>query len=169
MSSRASRLAAAAVALWAAIAFWAAIQAAPARAETLQGATIVREDGTLWVSGRRVQLWGVVLAPSPPTCLPDERPASCGQRAVLALDRMLDGAFARCEIVCQPLPPAPISARCTARGQDLAAWLLINGWAVADDGAPGHYRSLEHAAIVQGRGVWSPTGGRLVVPGTRTR
>lgn len=163
MSSRASRSLAAAVALS------AAILAAPVMAQTLQGATIVREDGTLWVSGRAVRLWGVVLAPSPPSCLPDERPASCGQRAVLALDQMLDGAFARCEIVRRPPPPAPVSARCTARGQDLAAWLLINGWAVADDEAPGHYRSLEHAAIVQGRGVWSPTGGRPVVPRTRAR
>lgn len=163
MSSPGSRLPIALATIFAALALQ------PAAAESLHGATIVREDGTLSVSGRAVRLWGIELAPSPPTCLGDERPSQCGRRSVLVLDQMLDGAFARCEVVRWPTPPAPISARCTARGQDLAAWLLLNGWAVTTDEAPGQYRSLEQAAIVQGRGVWGPTGGALIVPRSRSR
>ncbi len=39
-------------------------------------------------------------------------------------------------------------------GEDLAAWLLTQGWAVARPGAPFEYMTLEAIARANHRGVW---------------
>lgn len=72
----------------------AAILAWPAAADVV-GAAIVKDDGTLLVRQRIVRLFGIVIPRTGRTCDTGIRPARCGPRAVLALERRARG-FVRC-------------------------------------------------------------------------
>lgn len=120
---------------------------------------IVQDDGTLAVAGRTVRLHGVHLLPTSRVCRTAIRPARCGSEAVLALRFRIQG-FVRCRPVRRHRDRT-IEAVCYVDGQgsifapdeDLGAYLLKKGLAVADRDAPPAYAVLERIARAQGRGV----------------
>ena len=114
----------------------------------------VQDDGTLRVNGRTVHLYGIYIPTIQYTCRSFIRPSRCAPRAVLQLDFKIRG-FVYCDEV-QRFRDGSRSAVCrTGRHrEDLAAWLLTRGWAVALPGAPIEYITLERFAQANGRGFW---------------
>ncbi len=120
----------------------------------------VQADGTLKVGNRIIRLYGIHIPPTNRFCRTFLRPARCASRAVLELDRMIHG-FVWCQQVGRD-PDGTLSAVCRVRANDsrlgsradLAANLLLDGWAVALPHAPFEYLTLERIARSHGRGVW---------------
>ncbi len=115
---------------------------------------IVQDDGTLKINGKTVRLYGVLIPTLGHTCRTNIRPPRCAPRAVLQLDFKVHG-FVYCDEV-QRFTDRSVSAICRVgqKREDLAAWLLSQGWAVALPGAPFEYVTLERFAKANRRGFW---------------
>lgn len=132
--------------------------ASPAFARELVGLAIVRSDGSLLIHEQTVRLDGIYLPPTNRECRDWIRPVRCDSRAVLALDFRVNGfihCFTRSEnrdgslnAVCY------VDRTAFDPGEDLAAYLLERGWAVALPDAPFEYHALEKIAMSQEVGVW---------------
>ena len=115
---------------------------------------IVQEDGTLRVDGKTVHLYGIHIPTIGRTCRTFIRPVHCAPRAVLQLDFKVQG-FVYCDRVHRNADGSESSICRTGRDrEDLAAWLLYRGWAVARPGAPIEYVTLERFARANHRGFW---------------
>jgi endonuclease YncB( thermonuclease family) len=118
----------------------------------------VNEDGSLRIKGKTVQLYGIHIPRTDRTCTNYKQPPLCSSRAALALDFKIDG-FVRCDIVDKAENGALIG-QCRVRsskfseGEDLSAYLLEKGWAVALPDAPIEYQTLEKISQSRQVGVW---------------
>lgn len=127
-------------------------------ATELHGLGFVNRDGSLQVDGRRVYLHGVYLPLDEEYCYAFLRPVRCGPGPVLALELKVDG-FVRCQPAGHRADGA-IEAVCRvggdafSPGEDLAAHLLRQGWALARPGAPFEYHALERIARERHIGIW---------------
>ena len=138
--------------LCAALATMASVPWALAQSE-ISSFAFVQDDGSLKISGSLVRLYGIYIPPTDQSCYTFIRPVPCGSRASLALDFRISGAFVHC------LPRATqadgsITASCTVDKEDLSAWMLQKGWAVALPDAPFEYQTLEKIAQSRGIGIW---------------
>lgn len=126
----------------------------------------VNDDGSLRIKGRTYRLHGVYIPPTAQSCSTFQRPVPCGSRAALALDFKIQG-FVRCE-GRERNDDGTVSAYCTTDGEDLAAYLLERGWALARPDAPFEYQALEKIARHRGLGVWGfPVERNSVTDGRR--
>jgi endonuclease YncB( thermonuclease family) len=130
-----------------------------AAAQVVDGLAIVQEDGTLSVGGTHVRLFGIYIPQFERTCRTSIRPPRCAPKAVLVLDGKVTG-FVRCEIVLVGGDGVPQGV-CGVRGrdlfgprEDLAAWLVQEGFALAAPGAPPEYVALERLAQSRELGLW---------------
>jgi endonuclease YncB( thermonuclease family) len=113
----------------------------------------VQEDGSLKVSGQKIWLYGIFIPLNDRTCRTYQLPIKCGQRALLALDFKIGSSFVSCEKKAER-EDGSIIALCRVKGEDLSAWMLQEGWAVALPGAPFEYAVLEEIARQHYRGIW---------------
>jgi len=124
----------------------------------LEGLAIVRSDGSLLIKERVVRLHGIYIPPTERQCREWINPVRCDSRAVLALDFRVKG-FIRC-FVQHENPDGSLDAVCYADrtsfdpGEDLAAYLIQHGWALALPYAPFEYHALEKIASQREMGVW---------------
>jgi len=115
---------------------------------------IVQNDGTLRISGKTIHLYGIYIPTLDYTCRTFIRPAKCSPRAVLQLDFKING-FVYCKRVHRNADGSETAICRTSRDrEDLAAYLLYRGWAVARPGAPIEYVTLERFAQANHRGFW---------------
>ena len=127
-------------------------------ARELVGHAIVRSDGSLLIKERVVRLDGIYLPPTGRQCRDWIRPVRCDSRAVLALDFKVKG-FIRCFTQSEN-EDGSLNAVCFVNrtsfepGEDLAAYLLERGWAVALPNAPFEYHAIEKIALSRGVGIW---------------
>jgi hypothetical protein len=140
------------------------------------GHAIVREDGSLLIQGRVVHLHGIYIPESERQCRGWISPVRCDERGVLALDFKVSGF-----IHCYPRrenADGSLSAVCYVDrtsfdpGEDLAAYLIRRGWALARPEAPFEYQAMERIAQERGLGVWGFSADVIsdpVFPGDRTR
>lgn len=112
----------------------------------------VQDDGNLRVQGREIRLYGIYIPPTEEACRFNVRPVQCGSRAALALEFRIDG-FVRCTPTGRDAD-GTLVARCRTDGEDLSAYLLERGWALALPEAPFEYQALERIARHRGVGVW---------------
>ena len=130
----------------------------PALAREISSSARVNEDGTLRMNGKTIHLYGIHIPKSGRSCRTNQTPPTCGSRASLALDFKIDG-FVRCEIMGTN-NDGSLVGWCRVRvshfneGEDLSAYLLERGWAVALPDAPFEYQTLEKIAKGRGYGVW---------------
>lgn len=142
----------------------AACWVAPALASDIEGFASVREDGTLRIAKRIVRLYGIHIPKTPVRCRTFERPVRCGPQAILALSFKAKG-FIHCDRKGSA-EDGVVTAICHAgtykfeAGDDLAAYLLERGWAVALPDAPVEYQAMEKVARYRRLGIW----GFSVVP-----
>jgi len=98
-------------------------------------------------------LYGIYIPPTEQSCRTFERPVQCSTRAALALDFHIGVEFVHCEETARNAD-GTITGFCTVKGEDLSAWMLRQGWAVALPDAPFEYAALEKIARTRGLGVW---------------
>lgn len=126
----------------------------------------VNEDGTLRIKGKTVRLFGIYIPDTERTCTRNRVPPACGSRASVALEFKIDG-FVSCELL-QRNPDRTYTGVCRvngsafSRGEDLGAYLLQKGWAVALPDAPFEYQTLEEIARARNLGVWGLPIDRIV-------
>jgi len=126
--------------------------------ETLASYAFVNEDGTLRIKKKNVHLYGIHIPSTSKNCRTSQQPPVCGERAALALEFKIK-SFIRCEIISKN-PDGSLTGQCFANysnfeeGEDLSAYLLERGWAVALPDAPIEYHTLEKIARSRGMGVW---------------
>jgi len=122
------------------------------------GLAFVQDDATLLIHNHVVHLYGIYIPPAArDVCLNWNEPKRyCGPGA--ALDSWVNG-FLHC-YPQEKYDDGSLSAVCYANrttfnpGDDLAAYLIQQGYALATPDAPSEYRAYESAAQSQGLGVW---------------
>ncbi|MEA3410892.1 MAG: nuclease-like protein [Pseudomonadota bacterium] len=132
--------------------------AASSAAAEIASFAFINDDGTLRMRNRTIHLYGIYIPDTARTCMTFRRPLTCGSRAALALDFKKGANFVHCEPQ-EHYTDGSISAVCTVKGDDLAAYLIERGWALALPDAPFEYRALERIAERRGIGVWGITLG----------
>ena len=121
----------------------------------------VLDDGSLSIKGHKVHLHGIYLADNRQQCRNNIRPVRCASRSVLALDSRIQG-FVHCYPQAEN-SDGSLDAICYVDrgsftdGEDLGAYLIENGWAMALPNAPFEYHALERIARHNNRGVWGFT------------
>jgi endonuclease YncB( thermonuclease family) len=137
-----------------------ALASAPSLAgrDSFEGLAIVRDDGSLLIKNRVVVLYGIYLPPTDNQCRDWSTPVRCNPRGVLALDFKVKGF-----ITCFPRgedSEGRVHAICYVDrtsfdpGEDLGAYLIQRGWALALPNAPFEYHAMERIALARGLGVW---------------
>jgi endonuclease YncB( thermonuclease family) len=125
----------------------------------LVGHAIVRDDGSLLIKERIVRLHGIYMPPTNYQCRSQISPVRCSERAVLQLDFKVRGfihCFVQSENEDRSLNAICYVDRTSFReGEDLGAYLIHNGWALALPNAPFEYYALEKIARTRGVGVWA--------------
>ena len=117
-----------------------------ASSEALTGRASVIDGDTLEVAGRRIRLWGVDAPESRQTCTQAGAPWRCGQQAANALDAWLSARPVACLEIEKDQYGRSVS-RCTAGGEDIGRWMVINGWAVEyADYSDGRYAGAQRQA-----------------------
>jgi endonuclease YncB( thermonuclease family) len=124
---------------------------------SLSGRASVVDGDTLEIHGQRVRLIGIDAFESDQTCL-DAAGQSwrCGQRAALALADGIGAATVTCE-GDERDRYGRLLAVCQAHGEDLGAWLVSEGLALAYRRYSTAYIGQENAARAAKRGVWAGT------------
>jgi endonuclease YncB( thermonuclease family) len=132
----------------------------PLAARAIDGPAQVVDGDTLTLAGERIRLFGVDAPEARQMCERDGEPWRCGVEAGEALRGFLAGK----PVSCTPLDHdryGRVVARCLAAGQDVGAWLVAQGMAVAYTDFSWRYVPQELAARWHGRGLWA---GRFVTP-----
>lgn len=123
---------------------------------------IVKDDGSLRVKGRTIWLDGVRIPPTYQSCLTFMRPVRCGPRAILMMELKIEPHFVHCHEVSVN-PDRSINAVCEVEGEDLAAYMLRNGWAEALADAPPEYHELQASARAKYLGIWALVPGDMSI------
>lgn len=122
---------------------------------SLTGPATVIDGATLAVGGRPVRLHGIAAPTLDQTCFDaQERGYPCGRVAAEALRARIGDASIACEAQGAAEDGSP-RARCRLGGDDLAAWLVENGYAVADRGVSADYAAQDARAWGRRRGLWA--------------
>lgn len=132
--------------------------AGAAHSREISSYAAVNADGSLRIDGMTVHLAGVHIPDTDRTCRTNRNPPVCGTRAALALDFKIDG-FVLCDILSRNddgsvVGWCRVNASRLNKGEDLSAYLLERGWAVALPDAPFEYQTLEKIARSRSVGVW---------------
>lgn len=135
------------------------LTAAKAPASDLSSYAFVNDDGSLRIDSRTVRLYGVIIPSTDQACQSNIRPIRCAPQAALALSFKVGVNFVHCDIK-ERQPNGDVTAHCTVNDEDLAAWLIRQGWAAAAPDAPPEYVVLEKIARQRGFGVWGIPIGR---------
>lgn len=138
----------------------AAATAVPPPAE-LSSYAFVNDDGTLRIRRRTIHLYGIYIPPTARTCEDRIRPVRCGSRAALALEFKVSSHFVHCSVRGEN-PDRSLVAVCAADGENLAEYLLQQGWAAALPDAPPEYAILERIARERNLGVWGIPVDRVI-------
>jgi endonuclease YncB( thermonuclease family) len=152
-----------------ALALLAGLQAPPARAgeaapRIVSGPATVIDGATLDLGGRRLRLYGMDAPDLDQTCSDGhERDYSCGRAAAAALTARIGGESVTCEL---READGSATALCRRDGEDLAAWMVANGYAIADRSAPAAYEAQDRRAWGRRVGLWS---GVFEIPADRRR
>lgn len=123
------------------------------RSGDIVGRAHVIEGDVLEIRGRRIRLFGIYAFKRGQHCR--ERRGKryrCGRRARHALARKIE----RQRLACQRVAPwhNGVQAVCWLGAEDVAAWMVLSGWAVADQGQGGRYAIHERIARLQRINAW---------------
>lgn len=131
--------------------------AGPVRGENIQisGIATVIDGDTIEIRGVRIRLFGIDAPEGAQNCTRANGTRwDCAQQAASALEHYLRGRPVVCvrrdvdrygRLVC----------RCNVSGDDVNAWLVRNGWAVAYTRYSRDYVKQESEARAPRRGIWS--------------
>lgn len=115
-----------------------------------EGLARVIDGDSLMISGTAVRLVGVDAPEGQQTCRLDGRSWACGEAASRALRDKIAGRPVTCDSTGIDQYDR-VLARCRVGGEDLNAWLVRNGWAVAF----GAYSREQRKASSEKLGLWA--------------
>src|SRR5215203_2769290 len=100
-------------------------------AEIVTGRASVIDGDTIEIRGRRIRLFGIDAPEASQTCTTQAgEPYRCGQKAALVLDGRIGDGVVTCER--KDLDRfGRLVASCRVLGEDLSAWMVGLGWALA--------------------------------------
>ncbi|WP_439580407.1 thermonuclease family protein [Elioraea sp.] len=129
--------------------------------DRIQGVASVVDGDTIEIHGTRIRLHGIDAPESAQRCLDaSDRPWPCGRRAAFALaDRI-----GRSTISCRRTDTdryGRVIAVCSLGREDLNAWMVGSGWAVAFRRYSTDYVAQEERARARRVGIWAS---RFVMP-----
>lgn len=126
----------------------------PAQA-TITGRASVIDGDTLEIHGQRIRLHGIDAPESAQPCVrADGTRWRCGQQASLALADRIGQAPVTCRRTDTDHYGRMIAV-CLKGTEDLNAWLVAEGWAVAYRRYSNDYVELEEQTRAAGRNIWS--------------
>ena len=102
---------------------------APALADITGTASVIDGD-TIEIHGQRIRFHGIDAPESRQTCVASSEVWRCGQKAALALSDFIGPSPVTCEKQGTDRYGRTI-ATCYVRGEDIEAWMVLNGWALA--------------------------------------
>jgi endonuclease YncB( thermonuclease family) len=137
------------------------VMPAATSASEIQGIPSVIDGDTLELHGKKIRLFGIDAPESAQECENEAgRKWRCGQRAALVLSEKIGRSSVSC-VEKDRDRYQRIVASCSIRNEDLNAWMVANGWALAYRQFSKAYVPLEEQAQTQKAGIW---GGRFVDP-----
>ncbi|WP_417809482.1 thermonuclease family protein [Thioclava sp.] len=127
----------------------------PLQAKTITGTASVIDGDTIDIHGSRIRLHAIDAIESRQRCkLPNGKLWNCGKDASFALADKIGRAPVSCEVTDIDRYKRFV-AICRQNGEDLNAWLVRNGWAVAYRRYGRDYVPQEDAARKQQAGIWA--------------
>jgi endonuclease YncB( thermonuclease family) len=135
----------------------ALFSAAPlCHAQDLIGRASVIDGDTIEIHGQRIRLFGIDAPEHDQLCEAGGNQYRCGQQAALALSDQIGSKSVDC--VRRDVDQyGRVVAVCSAGGEDLNAWMVRHGWALAYRHYSTAYGSDEVAAHLAGVGIWRGT------------
>ncbi|MHC9236627.1 thermonuclease family protein [Pseudooceanicola sp. 502str34] len=151
--------------LWAILtllsAFFASPEAYAASERVLTGIASVIDGDTLEIHGDRIRLHAIDAIEWRQRCLrPDGTEWRCGTDAANALADKIESTTVQCHVIYTDLYGRFV-AKCYQKGEDLNAWLVAEGWAVAYRQYGQDYVLEEDEAKAAKRGIWAS---RFIMP-----
>lgn len=123
------------------------------------GAVDVVDGETLQMQGQVVKLFGIEALENDQICLNGNKPWPCGEESARSLSALIGAQPVRSQTIRNA--SGYVLATCDLNGEDLAAWMVSNGWAFADKAQSNDYAAFEETAQTARAGVWS---GEFVAP-----
>ena len=124
------------------------------------GRAAVIDGDTIKIQKKRIRLHGIDAPESRQSCIVDGSRTLCGQRATMALAKKIGNHL----VTCEPKDLdryGRLVAICSSRGQDLNAWMVSTGMALAYRKYSVDYIDQETLASSSKIGIWA---GAFVVP-----
>lgn len=126
----------------------------PGAMSEVAGAAGVTDADTLTVAGRIIRLYGLDAPEIRQTCRRADGSAwPCGHMAAAALTLRLRGEAVRCRLLGADRFNRDLG-RCWVAGDEINAWLVREGWAVAYTRYSWRYLPQQALAWWEGRGLW---------------
>lgn len=133
-----------------------AFPSVPAAAVEITGPAHVIDAGAVEIGGREIRIYGVTAPVESQICERNAAAWRCGQDASWALAEQLERHWVLCDTV-PPGDPDASTAICYLGGRgglDVGAWLVEQGWALADPGRS-DYVAQQQVAERSARGLWA--------------
>lgn len=121
--------------------------------DPIQGRASVIDGDTIEIHGERIRLEGIDAPESRQSCGDGAQAFRCGRDAAFALSNLLGERTVRCAPTGRDRYQRTL-ARCYLGDQDLQAWLVTQGHALAFRRYSTDYISHEDQARAQRRGMW---------------
>jgi endonuclease YncB( thermonuclease family) len=103
----------------------------PPVTQTITGQASVIDGDPIEIHGTRIRLFGIDAPESSQTCTTGEgKEYRCGQHAALALAAKIKAQTVECQPKTNDRHGRDV-AKCLVGGEDLSAWMVAQGWALA--------------------------------------
>jgi endonuclease YncB( thermonuclease family) len=129
-------------------------------AQTITGRASVIDGDTIEIHGTRIRLFGIDAPESDQLCTILGKPFRCGQQAAFALADEIGNKV----VNCRPKDRdryGRVVAVCLVGGEDINAWMVAKGWAIAYRHYSNDYVRQEEQASKSKIGIWQ---GEFVSP-----
>ena len=121
--------------------------------ERIVGKAKVLDGDTIEISGRRIRLFGIDAPENGQTCTIKRKPFRCDQAATSALADKIGAHVVECEPKDLDIYSRIVSV-CFVEGEDINAWMVAKGWALAYRQYSRDYVSQEERASKAKLGMW---------------